>query len=458
MTMAGYSDAEDFTIDIADPMPEAGARPWPHIMVVAGEPSGDALGAQLIAALRTLTGDRIKLSGVGGQGMAAQGLRSLFDIADTSVMGFTEVVPAIPRVLKRVRQTADYAMRMRPDVLVLIDSPDFTHRVAARVAARMPGLKVVKYVAPQVWASRPKRAYKLARLVDCVLTLLPFEPPWFERAGLRAVFVGHPVVERAGEMRGGAVFRTRHAIRPEAPVLLLLPGSRSHEVKLIMALFGATLSRLARQVPGLHVVVPAVPHLEGTIRGLAQEWDLHGLTVPVQIVGQNEKFAAFDAANAALAVSGTVSTELALAQVPMVICYRVGRVTEFLARMLVKVPFITLLNIIEGAGVIPEFVQNAASPRIMAEELEILLTEPASAALQVERQNRGLIRMGLGGDSPSQRAAQAVLHMLDEPPSPRKGRRGRAYAPPRSPVRGETARHPRRPIRARTREPFIAKR
>ncbi len=392
----------------------------PHVMVIAGEPSGDALGAQLIAALKDLTKGRIRISGVGGEGMESEGLKSLFSIADTSVMGLREVIPAIPTILKRVRQTADFAMRKRPDVIVLIDSPDFTHRIARRLAKKAPELKVVKYVAPQVWASRPKRAAALAEMVDCVMTLLPFEPPLFEREGLQACFVGHPVVERVAQMHGGKEFRERYRISRKAPLLALLPGSRVNEVKFLMEDFRNTTAMLCERVSGLETVIPVVPHVQPQVEAATRNWP-----VPYHLVGQREKFAAFDAANAALAASGTVSTELALAGVPMVIAYRIGWLSAELMKGMVHTPFITLINLVRREGVIPEYIQEAVDSRVLADELEILLTDPKASQWQQDQQRLALEEMGLGKDSPSLRAGRAVLDMLESAPSETKRSRGR---------------------------------
>lgn len=393
----------------------------PHIMMVAGEPSGDALGAELITALRTLTEGRVKITGMGGDAMEAQGLKSLFPISDTSVMGYSEIVPAIPRILRRVRDVADFAVETRPDVVVLIDSPGFTHRVARRIARLAPDLRLVKFVAPQVWASRPGRAAKLAEIVDCVLTIFPFEAPWFEREGLPAQFVGYSVVERADQMRGGAVFRTRHAIPADTPVLLLLPGSRRTEIRMMMPLLRACAHRMRRRIPGLHVVIPVVPHVREVVEAAMEGWSM-----PIHVVGQEEKFASFDAANAALAVSGTVTTELALARVPMVVIYQMSWLTEQIAKRIVNVEFITMINLVAGVGVVPEFIQRSATVDSISDELMPLLSESDVARRQVDRQARALSELGLGGEKPSHRAAKAILDMMNRPLSPIKLRCSRS--------------------------------
>ncbi len=393
----------------------------PHIALIAGEPSGDALGAELMTALRGLFNGPVRMSGVGGEAMRAGGLDTIFGIEDTAVMGAREVIPALPRIFARIGQAADYILTTEPDVTVLIDSSGFTNRIAARVVARKPDLRLVKYVAPQVWASRPGRARSLAGLVDCVMTLLPFEPDWFLREGLPARFVGHPVVERAAQMKGGPAFRDRHGIATEAPVLALLPGSRSNEIRFLLPAFRETVSLLSERVTDLQVVLPVVSHVsERVARGL------EGFDVPVHMVEQDEKFAAFHASQAALAASGTVTTELAVAGVPMVVAYRIGWLTDFIYRKLVKVPFITLINIIEGRSIIPEFIQESVDPVVMADELERLFTEPEAAQRQLTGQRAALARMGMGGDSPSLRAARVVVEMLSTPPSPTKLARAKA--------------------------------
>ncbi len=398
----------------------AGKKTGPHVLIVAGEPSGDALGRELIRALRELTDGRVRITGVGGEAMEGEGVRSLFPISDTSVMGLREVIPAIPRVLRRVRETADHIMKARPDITVLIDSPDFTHRVARRIVKRAPKMKVVKYVAPQVWASRPARAARLAEMVDCVLTLFPFEGPWFEREGLPTICVGYSVVDRAAEMTGGAVLRTRHGVPSDAPLLALLPGSRRNEVRLTAPLMRASVDVLRRQVPDLHVIIPVVPHVASLVEECFADWD-----VPLTLVGQADKFPAFDAANAALAVSGTVTTELALAGVPMVVVYKMGWLTRWLAEFYVYTPFITMINLIEQAGVVPEFVQEGATVDAVVDELLPLLTDEASRTRQINDQTRALKSMGLGQESPSRRAARAVLDLIDTPPSKTKIQKSR---------------------------------
>lgn len=380
----------------------------PRVMMVVGEPSGDLLGAQIMAALKRVTGGAVEITGVGGPAMEAQGLTSLYSIKDTSVMGFNEVVPKIPKILARVREAADYAEETKPDVVLLIDSPDFTHRIGRRLSKRAPDLTVVKYVAPQVWASRPGRAKTLAEFVDYLLCLLPFEPPFFESHGLKSRFVGHPVVERVVE-GDGSDFRTRHGIPADAPVLAVLPGSRSNEVRMILPVFRDAVALIAQELPNLHTVIATVDHVAWRVMDGTQGWP-----TPLTVVGQEEKSDAFASADTALAASGTVSTELALAKVPMVIAYKIGWFTYMLFRGLIDVPYITLINLIEKRSVIPELVQDDCTPRDIADEALRLLCHEDAATRQVEGAQRALHEMGLGEMAPSERAARAILEIIEE--------------------------------------------
>jgi lipid-A-disaccharide synthase len=378
------------------------------LMLVCGEPSGDQLGGQLMAGLRALAGDSIVISGVGGRAMEAQGLKSLFPLDDTAVMGLREVVPKIPRILARVRDARDYALATRPDAVVLIDSPDFTHRIARAVKRRDASIATINYVAPQVWASRAYRARAMARYLDLVLALLPFEPPFFETYDLPAVFVGHPVLERAARMTGGAELRRRLGIAPDAPLLAVLPGSRSNEIRFILPVFREAVRLLSARVPGLVTVLPTVAHVAARVRDATTDWP-----APLHVIfDEDQKFAAFDAANAALAASGTVTTELALARVPFVSAYRVGWLTYALGRRLFKLPHFTLVNLLLQRGAVPEFLQGAASPQNLADAVTPLLTAPEAAVRQRHDLDEAMGLLGRGDEPPSLRAAGAILDFV----------------------------------------------
>ena len=378
------------------------------LMLVCGEPSGDQLGAQLMAALKTLTGGSVKIVGVGGEAMAAQGLKSLYPLDVTAIMGLREVVPRIPAILARVRQAAEYAVQTQPDAVVLIDSPDFTHRIARRLKAIAPRIATINYVAPQVWASRAYRARAMASYFDMVLALLPFEVPFFESYGVRTVFVGHPAIERAKRMTGGDAFRARHGISSQAPLLGVLPGSRTNEVRFILPAFRDAIRLLAGRVPGLVTVLPTVPHVAARVREGAANWP-----VPLHIVeGEDEKFAAFDAADAALAASGTVTTELALSRTPMVVAYKVGWLTYRLMKPLIHVKFATIANLLLDREAVPEFLQERCKPQPIADALAALLTDKDAAARQVADLDEAMHRLGQGAEQPSLRAARAIIDFV----------------------------------------------
>ena len=378
-------------------------------MLVCGEPSGDALGAQLMAGIKQLAGDRVQFSGVGGLAMAREGLQSLYPLDTTAVMGLREVVPAIPAILRRVRQAVDFALATRPDAVVVIDSPDFTHRVAQGIKKRDPSIRTVDYVAPQVWASRAYRARKMAQYFDLVLALFPFEVPFFEKYGLRAAFVGHPVIERAAKIAGGEALRARLRIGADAPLLALLPGSRTSEIRFILPEFRAAVKILAGKIPGLVTVLPTVPHVAAKVRAATAGWP-----TPLHIVeGEADKYAAFDAADVALAASGTVTAELALSHTPMVVGYKVGGLTFFLSKFLMTVTHITLINILLQREAVPEFLQSRCTPQNLADAVEKLFRDSAARAAQIEAMKDFGHRLGEGDEAPSLRAARTLLAFVN---------------------------------------------
>jgi lipid-A-disaccharide synthase len=374
-------------------------------MLICGEPSGDQLGADLMRGLKALAGDGVAITGVGGAAMTAEGLKSLFPLDDTAVMGLREVVPRIPAILRRVRQATGEALRERPDAVVLIDSPDFTHRIAQRIKRIDPTIRTVNYVAPQVWASRSYRARKMARYFDLVLALLPFEVPFFEAHRLRAVFVGHPVIERAEHMTGGEALRVRLGIAHDAPLLAVLPGSRISEVKLLLPRFRKTVRIVAQNVPDIVCVLPTVPHVRKLVHELSEDWPS-----PLHILETDaDKFAAFDTADVALAASGTVTTELALAGTPMIVAYRLGWLTFALARPFIRVRFATLTNIILDRAAVPEYIQQDCTADALAANVLSLLRDQRARERQRRDLAEAMSKLGVGGERPSLRAARALL-------------------------------------------------
>jgi lipid-A-disaccharide synthase len=374
------------------------------VFIVAGEHSGDQLGFKLMRSLRDRLGvEGVRFRGVGGEAMEREGLHSLFPLSDIAVMGILPVIKRLPTVLARIKATADAIVAAPPDVLVIIDSPDFTHRVARRARRRLPRLPVVDYVSPSVWAWRPGRAKAMRRYVDHVLALLPFEPEAHERLGGPACsYVGHPLVERLAEFRPSAAER---ALRDQSPpMLLVLPGSRRSEIARLMQPFGETVAQVAAGLPGLRVVLPAVTHLEPEIRQAAASWSV----APEIVTGETAKLAAFRGARAALAASGTVTLELALAGVPMVVAYKVSKLEEQL-KHLITVSSIVLPNLILGANAIPELIQDDCTPDRLAAALAPLLGDTPERRTQEAAFAHLDELMATGGEAPSERAADLVL-------------------------------------------------
>jgi lipid-A-disaccharide synthase len=383
-----------------------------RIALIAGEPSGDALGAGLMRALRQATGDAVVFSGVGGAQMIGQGLQSLFPIADLAVMGLVEVLPRIRLLRRRIDETARFLLADPPDVVVTIDSPGFTRRVAQKLTGR--SFPLIHYVAPTVWAWRPGRARRLAKLYDHLLAVLPFEPPYFEVVGLPTSFVGHPAVETIAAARraeqaaaaDGRAFRIRHNIPATRQILAMLPGSRQGEVRRLLPVFDAVLRLLKGAGLDLHLVIPTVETVAETVRAAAAD-----LPFPALVLEQPaERYAGMLAADAALAASGTATLELGLAGVPTVLAYRVNALTAAIVRRLLRTPYAGLVNILSRREVMPEFLQENCRAERIAPALLRLLTD--AAARQAQTDVCAAITRQLGGgeaETPSLRAARAVL-------------------------------------------------
>jgi lipid-A-disaccharide synthase len=379
-----------------------------RVFLIAGEPSGDNLGAALMAGLKELV-PGVTFDGVGGARMEAEGLRSRFPMDELSVMGIAEVLPRYRHLMRRIRETAAAVVDTKPDVLVTIDSPDFVFRVAKRVRAASR-VRIVHYVAPSVWAWRPGRAKKVAGLVDQLLTLLPFEPPYFEAEGLRADFVGHPVVaEPVSSEAEAAAFRARHRIG-DSPLLLVLPGSRRGEVARLGEPFGKTVRAVIAARPDVRVVVPAAGPVAGMVREAAARWP----GAPVVIAPDAdrdgaEKRAAFRAADVALAASGTVSLELAASGTPMVIAYDMAWLSRQIIGRMLRVDTVTLVNLVSGTRTVPEFLGERCRAELIAPAVLSVLDAPGA---QTEALDITMQRLGRGGEPPGLRAARAVLDGL----------------------------------------------
>ncbi|HEC14851.1 MAG TPA: lipid-A-disaccharide synthase, partial [Rhodospirillales bacterium] len=377
-----------------------------RFFLIAGEPSGDALGAGLMAGLKERCGGDIVFEGVGGPLMAKEGLTSLFPMTDLSVMGLAEVLPRLPLLMRRLSRTIREIKTIRPDAVVTIDSPDFCFRVAKALKGR--NIPLIHYVAPSVWAWRPGRARKIAGFLNHLLALLPFEPPYFERVGLACSFVGHPVIESGADKGDGKAFRAHHGIAENAPLICVLPGSREGEINRLAAVFGETLRILARRRPALRCVVPSLPSSKEVVTAAVRGWP--GSVLVVQ--GEEEKYDAFAAADVALAASGTVTLELAMAETPTVVAYRLNPLTAWLAKRLVRVRFVRLVNIVLDRGVVPELLLEKCRADLLAEELSHLLEDEAARREQKSGAALALAELGRGGRPPSLRAADAVLGVI----------------------------------------------
>ncbi len=377
------------------------------VWLLAGEASGDVLGGRLIAALRGLRGD-LMFRGIGGPRMLAAGLgRSLFPMADLAVMGLAEVLPRVLSLRQRLDQAAADIAAARPDIVVTIDSPGFALRLLKRI--RPLGLKRVHYVAPQVWAWREHRVREFPGLWDELLCLLPFEEAFFARHGIACRFVGHPVLQSSAGDGDGARFRARHDIAPDAPIVILMPGSRRNEAPRLLPVFGRTLSLLARDYPNVVPVMPSSPVVEAVVARAAAGWAVK----PIIVTTVDEKHDAYAAAGAALTKSGTSTLELALAGVPMAVTYRVNPVTAAMARRLIRVKHVAMVNLLAGREVVPELLQGDCTPEKLRATVRMLLTDAAAAGAQRAAFRGVVASLAAPEGLPADAAAAAVLEVLE---------------------------------------------
>lgn len=384
---------------------DAAGDAGPLIFIIAGEPSGDALGAKLMHALKQAAGGKVRFAGVGGDRMTAEGLHSLFPLHDIAVMGITEILPQVPTIFRRINETVAAIRAQRPAVLVTIDAPAFVLRVIRKT--RSPDLPVVHYVAPQLWAWRPWRVKKLVGRIDRLMLLLPFEKDFFDRAGVSSVYVGHPVLEEA-DLPRQAGFRTRHGINADAPLLVVLPGSRRGLVGRMLPVYGAAMRLLHQRHPGLRIVVPVVSGTAALVEAAVRGWPV----APIVVNDPAEKRAALAEANAALTTSGTATLELAVAGLPMVVTYKVSALSAWFARRLIQVPNVAMPNLIAGRTIVPELLQENCTPEAIVGELDALLRGTAARSAQKAALAEVCAKLGRDGPKPSTRAASVVLSMI----------------------------------------------
>lgn len=386
-----------------------------NVFLVAGEHSGDRLAGPLIHEIRRMVSPRkLVTAGVGGEAMAEAGCDTLFPLSEIAVMGPFAILTRLPGLIRRVHQTVDAAVAMDPDVLIILDSPEFTHAVAKRVRAKLPGLPVINYVSPSVWAWRPGRARRMRAYVDHILAILPFEPETHKRlGGPRCTYVGHPLIERLDWIRSrdtGAL-RKRLGIDKGTPVMAILPGSRVNEIHRMMPVYGKTVSELIRQHGPVEAVIPVASGSEQQVRKELHDWPFKAHLLE----GEDDKFTAFRMADAALATSGTVTLELALAGTPMVVAYKTEAiVARFLWMM--KAHSIVLPNLVMGKNIFPEYIQEKANPDDLAKAIAPLLDKKSPEYLeQAEALEKIKDCMALESGTPSEKAARIVLSYIEKP-------------------------------------------
>lgn len=378
------------------------------IYLIAGEPSGDALGGRLMSAMKKKTDGNIEFFGLGGENMESEGLKSIFDISELSIMGIAEVIPSIPRVLKRIKQTVDDILRIRPDVVVTIDSWSFACRVQEKLRAKKINIPQIHYVAPQVWAWKKKRAKTMHKYVDCLLTLLPYEAKYFIPHGLKTVFVGHPVIESPIAKGNKENFRKKYNISKDKKIICILPGSRHNEVATLLPIFLDSAQKLYENHPDLLFVIPTVRTVEKRVKKITADSDLPILLVESGVDRHN----AMCAAESAIAASGTVALELAIANVPHIIGYRVSALTAFIAKHLMHIKFVNLSNILLNREIVPELLQKDCNTENIVKYTELFLQKGDFYQQQLSGFNDVRKALGFGKQTPSEKAADAIFELI----------------------------------------------
>lgn len=376
----------------------------PHIYLIAGEPSGDIIGARLINSIQSKTNNKCFISGVGGTEMEKLGFKSLFPMSEITVMGLAEVIPSLPNLFMRIRQTIADITKKNPCIVVTIDAPDFSFRILKKISKSE--IPLVHYVAPSVWAWKPGRAKKIAQFLNKLLTLFPFEPPYFEKEGLNTVFVGHPIVESKAGMGEGVIFRKKHKIPRSAKVLSVLPGSRVGEIKRLLPIIMNVISSLDDK--NLFIILPTLDNLVDHIKNFLKHWDI-SVIVTTTI---EEKYAALAASDVAIAASGTVSLELAMAKVPNISIYKFNPITAFIGRRLVKTKFSNLVNILLDKEVVPELIQEKCNSDLIFKEIKKLLNNATISDLQLKNFDIAIKQLTNNSAKPSDKAANIILETI----------------------------------------------
>ena len=381
----------------------------PLFFLIAGEASGDLLGARLMHALKKRTHGHVRFAGIGGPRMQAEGMQLFFPQSELAHFGLFELLQHIPHLLKRMKETTAEIKKVRPAALITIDAPDFCFRVAKKLKG--DAIPLIHYVAPTVWAWRPGRAKKIAQFLDHLLALLPFEPPYFTAEGLPCTFVGHPILEGGADLGDGSRFRAQYGIAPTTKILLILPGSRMSEVTRLMPIFIKTVALLKKRFPDLHIVLPVVPHLKNYILSQSTAFD-----VPLTLTEKDsDKYDAMAASLAALACSGTVAVELAMAKLPAVITYKISHLTYLLYRHLIKIKYASLVNLMHDRMAVPELLQKDCTAEKLAAAVGALMTDPDLRKQQILDLENVTTWLGKGQFLPSECAADTVLVVTGNP-------------------------------------------
>lgn len=378
------------------------------VYLIAGEPSGDLLGSRLMRALQAKTDGNIEFFGLGGDTMEREGLKPLFDISELAVMGIFEVIPSIPRVLKRIKQTVNDIIQKQPDIVITVDSWSFCSRIHKALRKLNTGIPQLHYVAPQVWAWKKRRAKTMYKYIDRLLTLLPNEPQYFTKHNLVTDFVGHPVIESDALKASGEDFRNKFNIAPEKQIISILPGSRHNEVSKLLPDFLAAAQLLHEQNPDMCFVLPTVKTVAKRVKKMLQKNPLPLVVVETEA----DRYSAFQASSAAIAASGTVALELAICNIPHIIAYKVSNLTYLMAKYLVKIKYVNLTNIMLQRGVVPELLQDKCTPQDIVREIHELLKNGQAYDRQMEGFNEVKAYLSCGAQTPSENAADIILGML----------------------------------------------
>ncbi len=375
------------------------------VYLITGEPSGDLLGSRLMRALKKQTNGAIQFMGVGGETMQAEGLTSLFDIKDLAVMGIFEVLPSIPKILRHMNNVIADIQKQQPDIIITIDSYSFCARIHKKLKKIKCSIPHVHYVAPQVWAWKKGRAKHVAKFIDHMFCLLPSEPAYFTPYGMATTFVGHPVIEGGAATGNGQTFRKNYLVSQKSTLVCMLPGSRRNEVDYLLPVFKQAIEQLSQKYPDMCVVIPTVKTVADKIKQ-----DLKGWRIPFMVIeGERERYDAFAAADVAVAASGTVSLELAMADVPHLIAYKVNKVTGWLAKCLLKIKYVNLINILSGREIIPELLQEDCTPEKICAEMQRLLVQDTQDV------KRHMNVLGFGGElTPSEVMAGYVIKLAKQ--------------------------------------------